>query len=537
MTTDPDLQTDILIVGAGPTGLLLANLLLKMGVNYIIIDKKSKTTSEPKAVSIDDESMRALQAVGLSHKIQNITVRGYGSIYRGPNGRPFAEVKPISHEYGFDKRNGFHQPELEKIMEDALSSAENDCGVVFDTKLMHFDQTEDYVDAYCARSGQQETNIRAKFMVACDGGKSSIRKLLKITMSGLTFEEPWLIVDLKSTQNRSFHTEVFCDPSRPAITLPGPNGRRRYEFKLHKCEDQSTVVKPEFVRRLLARFGPDAHEDFERILVYTFHARIAKKWREKRVFLAGDAAHLTPPFAGQGMNSGLRDAHNLGWKLAQACISNKGISLLDSYEVERKPHAWEMISLACRMGQVMMPNSTLKGFIFRGLFHTTKLFPPVRDYFYHMKFKPKPRFGSGMIWPDRFKTSDTLIGQMLCQPIVETIDAKHFLLDTLLPDQLIVLIYAEQPEHMLNTITLEKFTNFGAAIFGITPEYIKPVEAEFSICRDREKFFSQKPYANYLDHVLLIRRDRYIAASAPCESPLCLLEAVAALAPNCICEV
>ena len=94
-------------------------------------------------------------------------------------------------------------------------------------------------------------------------------------MSGLTFEEPWLIVDLKSTQNRSFHTEVFCDPSRPAITLPGPNGRRRYEFKLHKCEDQSTVVKPEFVRRLLARFGPDADEDFERILVYTFHARIA----------------------------------------------------------------------------------------------------------------------------------------------------------------------------------------------------------------------------------------------------------------------
>ena len=123
MTTDPDLETDILIVGAGPTGLLLANLLLKMGVNYVIIDKKSKTTSEPKAVSIDDESMRALQAVGLSHKIQNITVPGYGSIYKGPNGWQFAEVKPISHEYGFDKRNVFHQPEFEKIMEDALSSA------------------------------------------------------------------------------------------------------------------------------------------------------------------------------------------------------------------------------------------------------------------------------------------------------------------------------------------------------------------------------------------------------------------------------
>ncbi len=532
MTTGTDLDTDILIVGAGPTGLLLANLLLKMDVNVIIIDKKTKTINEPRAVSIDDESMRALQAAGLSQEIKDITVRGYGSIYRGPKGQSFAQVKPLSHEYGFDKRNAFYQPQLEKIMEDALSSSNNGCGVVFETRLMKFDQTADCVNAYCIGPEQHKINIKAKFMVACDGGKSSIRKFLKITMSGLTFEEPWLIVDLKSTQNRYFHTEVFCDPLRPGITLPGPRGRRRYEFKLHKGEDHAAVVKPEFVRALLARYGPDSQEEFERILVYTFHARIAEKWREKRVFLAGDAAHLTPPFAGQGMNSGLRDAHNLAWKLAQACISKETSFLLDSYEVERRPHAWEMITLARRMGQVMMPKSTLQGLILRSLFHTAKFLPPLRDYFCHMKFKPKPRFRSGMIWPDLFKASDTLIGRMLCQPIVETIDEKHFLLDTLLPDQLIVLIYAECPEKMLNKNVIKKFIKYGAALFGITPEYMKPVEAEFSIFRDREKFFSQKPYTNYLDHILLIRRDRYVAASAPCEKPLCLLEALDALTPD-----
>ncbi|MAT88216.1 MAG: monooxygenase [Aestuariivita sp.] len=532
MKTDPDVNTDILIVGAGPTGLLLANLLLTMGTNYVIIDKKPKTISEPRAVSIDDESMRALQAAGLSQVIEGITVHGYGSIYRGPNGYPFAQVKPTSREYGFDKRNAFHQPQLEKIMEDALLSADSSCGVVFETKLIHFDQTVEHVNAVCKGPGQHKINIRAKFMVACDGGKSSIRKFLGITMSGLTFEEPWLIVDLKSTQNRSFHTEVFCDPARPCITLPGPRGRRRYEFKLHQGEDHASVVKPAFVRGLLARFGPDSQEDLERILVYTFHARIAEKWREKRVFLAGDAAHLTPPFAGQGMNSGLRDAHNLAWKLAQACISQNASFLLDSYEAERRPHAWQMITLARRMGQVMMPNSALQGFILRGLFHATKFFPPVRDYFAQMKFKPKPRFGSGMIWPDPFKVSDTLIGQMLCQPIVETIDAEHFLLDALLPDQPIVLIYAECPEKMLNKTAFEHFENLGAALFGVTPEYIKPVEAQFPIVRDREKFFSKKPYKHYLDHILLIRRDRYIAASAPCENPLCLLEALGALVSN-----
>ncbi|MDG1936422.1 MAG: FAD-dependent monooxygenase [Paracoccaceae bacterium] len=510
----------------------MANLLSRMSVSFVTIDKKTTTISEPRAVSIDDESMRALQAAGLSEAVQRITVRGYGSIYYGPKGQPFTQVKPASCEYGFDKRNAFHQPELEKIMEDALTVSDNDCGVMFETGLTHFGQTADYVNVICIGSDQHKMHIKTKYMVACDGGKSSVRKSLNIAMSGLTFEEPWLIVDLKSTQNRSFHTEVFCDPVRPGITLPGPRGTRRYEYKLHKGEDHEAVVKPEFVRKLLARFGPDAQEDLERILIYAFHARIAEKWREKRVFLAGDAAHLTPPFSGQGMNSGLRDAHNLAWKLAQACFSENACRLLDSYEAERRPHAWQMIKMARRMGQVMMPNSALRGAILRGLFHAVNVFPPARNYFSQMKFKSKPRFCSGMIRPDHFKASGTLIGQMLCQPIVETVDAERFPLDALLPDQPIVLIYAECPEKMLNQSVIEQLLNHGAALFGITPEYVKPVDAKFPIVRDQAKFFSQKPYAHYLGHAFLIRRDRYIAASAPCHNSIGLLEALHALTPN-----
>ena len=133
--------------------------------------------------------MRALQAAGLSEAVQRITVRGYGSIYYGPKGQPFTQVKPASREYGFDKRNAFHQPELEKIMEDALTVSDNDCGVMFETELTHFGQTADYVNAICIGSDQHKMHIKTKYMVACDGGKSSVRKSLNIAMSGLTFEE------------------------------------------------------------------------------------------------------------------------------------------------------------------------------------------------------------------------------------------------------------------------------------------------------------------------------------------------------------
>ena len=155
-------------------------------------------------------------------------------------------------------------------------------------------------------------------MVACDGGRSAIRKQLDIPMEGSTFREPWLIVDLESTRNRNYHTEVFCDPARPCITLPGPGGIRRYEFKLAEGESPEVVEQETFARGLLAGFGPDQREPLRRVQVYTFHARVAARWRQGSVLLAGDAAHLSPPFAGQGMNSGIRDAHNLAWKLAEA---------------------------------------------------------------------------------------------------------------------------------------------------------------------------------------------------------------------------
>ncbi|MGO4852384.1 bifunctional 3-(3-hydroxy-phenyl)propionate/3-hydroxycinnamic acid hydroxylase [Phaeovulum sp. W22_SRMD_FR3] len=509
----PFSDTDILVVGAGPTGLLLTNLLGGMGVRTTIVERNPSTVQEPRAVSIDDESMRALQAAGLAEDVAQFTVKGYGSIYRGPSGKVFAEVKPHIKEYGFDKRNAFEQP----VFEDCLRRALSRHGSV----TAHFDTTLETVAQDSAGVTAQVSGpagplqIRARYMVACDGGRSLTRKLLDIALEGSTFTEPWLIVDLHSTRNSCFHTEVFCNPGRSAISLPGPDGIRRYEFKLNDGETVAEAESEGFARRLLAEVGPDAQEPIRRQQVYTFHARTAERWREGRIFLAGDAAHLTPPFAGQGMNSGLRDAHNLAWKLDEALRLADPEPVLDSYEVERKPHAREMINLALTMGKVMIPSSPLAGFFIRTGMSLLGLYGPAKTYMVQMKYKPRPRFAAGLLRPDGRPTKATGVGRMIPQPLVVTPRREECLLDALLPDTPVALIFDENPQEVLAPEMQARFEAAGATVIGLTPEWVNPRNGTFTIVRDRSRFFSEAPFAGYLGQVLLLRRDRYVAGAAP----------------------
>lgn len=527
MMADIPEETDVLVVGAGPTGLLLTNLLGCMGVKTTLVERNETTVQEPRAVSIDDESLRALQAAGLAETVAAITVKGYGSIYLGPGGRPFAEVKPHVKEYGFDKRNAFEQPVFEATLRQALARHPS-VAAVFGAELADFRQDSDHVFADITIGGQVRT-LRARYMVAADGGRSAVRKALDIPLEGSTFQEPWLIVDLHSTRNRCFHTEVFCDPRRSVITLPGPGGIRRYEFKLNPGETTEQAEEESFARKLLTEIGPDGDEPIRRQKVYTFHARIAARWRQGRIFLAGDAAHLTPPFAGQGMNSGLRDAHNLAWKLDEALRMTDPEDLLGSYEAERKPHAWSMIELALRMGKIMMPASVQRGRLIRMGFRLLGLYGPARDYFAQMKYKPKPKFSAGLIRPAPELPGSAAIGRMIPQPLVTGLDRQQVLLDTLLPDQPAVLVFSETPERWIDSDMLERLQELGCSVIGLTPEWTNPVSAAFPIIRDHSRFFSQRPFRDCLDKALLLRRDRYVAAIEPVRSLPGLIPMIARL--------
>lgn len=498
-----------------------------MGVATIIVERNETTVQAPRAVSIDDESMRTMQAAGLHEQVQAITARGYGSLYRGPNGKVFAQVKPAAREYGFDKRNGFQQPDLEDLLRQGLTRHKT-VEARFLCEMLSFEQDDGQVRAHVRQADGQTQTITARYMVACDGGRSPVRKALGIEMKGSTFEEPWIIVDLVKTFNHGRDTEVFCNPERPTISLPGPGGIRRYEFMLHKGEDPVAAVEESNVRALLASVGPDRDAEFRRVQVYTFHALMAERWRERRVFLAGDAAHLTPPFAGQGMNSGLRDAHNLAWKLDEALRAPEPEPILQSYEVERKPHAWSMIQLAMNMGHVMIPTSRVKGLVTRLGFRLLGLYQPARDYFAQMKYKPKPRFKAGLIRAEGATgAAAKVVGSMIPQPEVELPDRSRHLMDDLLDDRPVVLIHDSAPSEVISADALQTLRDAGAHVVGITPEWQNPLEGNFPVFRDVSQFFSAPALAPTLGHAFLLRRDRYIAAIAPVARALDLLPALA----------
>jgi 3-(3-hydroxy-phenyl)propionate hydroxylase len=420
----------VAIVGAGPTGLALANILGAANIDTLLIEANSSTGSEPRAVSIDDESLRVVQGLGLIDIVQNEIISGYGSEYLGPSGHSFLKVKPRAQPYGHARRNAFQQPTFEAQLHYGLGrfpAVESR----FSWTLDDFAELDDSVHIFIKQGGGATETIEVAYLIACDGARSSTRTRMGGKLEGSSLDERWLIIDLANSPAPSPETIVFCDSRRPGIALPGPRTTRRYEFKLHAEETDEEMLAEARVSELLAAHQVAAGSTIIRKTVYHFHARVADRWGTHRVWLAGDAAHLMPPFAGQGMNSGVRDAANIGWKLAEVVQGRIGPLLLRSYEQERRYHVQGMIRLALRMGAIMGPRSPLHGLITRGLFQALKAWPAARSFFAEMKYKPPPQFKDGFLLKTRRSRRD-LVGRMLQQPKLALAGDSPILLDDLL---------------------------------------------------------------------------------------------------------
>ena len=480
----------VAIVGGGPTGLTLANLLGVYGVECVVIERNAATVHEPRAVSIDDESLRTMQAAGLASEVLSQTVAGYGSHYYSAAGRCFAKVQPTEEPFGFPRRNAFRQPILERQLRDALARFPH-ITALFEHELMSFTQTPDKVSLR-VRNAAGEHDATCDYLIACDGASSPVRKTLGIGMSGSTFRERWLIVDLENSPSALPHTKVYSNPRRPCIALPGPDNTRRYEFMLHDHETDEEMLAPDMIAHLMRTHEAAPESRIVRTTVYAFHARLAEQWSRGRVFLAGDAAHLTPPFAGQGMNSGLRDANNLAWKLAAVTRGQLGPKLLASYEPERRDHAWAMIAFALNIGRVLAPPNALAAWAIENMFRALSLVPKARDYIAQMKFKPPPRFAQGFLVPDGAGARHTLVGRLFPQPRIADV-----LLDDLLGDGFSLVVRSPRASEVMKKLAGEPWSKLEARCIELPGEAGGPRLGRFN------------------DHVFLLRPDRYVAACIP----------------------
>ncbi|HBK04726.1 MAG TPA: 3-(3-hydroxyphenyl)propionate hydroxylase [Acetobacteraceae bacterium] len=350
---------DIAIVGYGPTGATLANLLALSGVSVAVLERETAAYHLPRAVHFDDEVMRVLQTVGVAEAMADNVHVNPGMRFIDPAGKLLIDWPRPSGigPQGWHASYRFHQPTLENLLRDA-ASRHSAITVRTRTDVYAIDEQTGHVrlrfeNLAAGRLG----SLTARYVVGCDGARSLVRRLIGSENDDLNCHEPWLVIDALLKRPRpdlGDHSVQYCDPSRPATYVRGVDDRRRWEIMLRPDEDGAVMSRPENVWRLLSRWiGPDDAE-LERAVPYMFHAVIAKAWRRGRLLLAGDSAHQTPPFLGQGMCAGIRDAANLAWKLAAVCRGEAGDALLDSYETERSPHVRDYIELAVRLGAVIM---------------------------------------------------------------------------------------------------------------------------------------------------------------------------------------
>lgn len=345
---------EVLVCGLGPVGQLLANLLGGLGVSTIAVEAAPGPYDLPRAATIDDEVLRILQSAGLHEQVLAEAQVQRRVSFATAGGRELEVLRTENGSLGHPPLVSIHQPSMERTLLQGLQRF-----TCVETRFAHrleaLDRRADHVIGWTRPgAGGRRTAIRARFLVGCDGARSAVRSRLGIDFGGSTFAQPWLVVDalVDRPVARVPHPCFVGDPLRPAVTLPMSPGRHRWEFLLHPGEEHAAFVKPDRVRELIAPWTSCERVEIERAVVYTFHARRAARWRAGRVLLAGDAAHVMPPFAGQGFSSGARDAENLAWKL-DAVLRGAPERLLDSYERERRPHVTAMANLAVRWGGIV----------------------------------------------------------------------------------------------------------------------------------------------------------------------------------------
>jgi 3-(3-hydroxy-phenyl)propionate hydroxylase len=354
---DSSYQYDVAIIGFGPVGTVAAGLLSRAGLRVVVIESRETIFPQPRAIALDHEIMRVLQAIGAADAIMPRLGIYQPTEFVGVDGLSIARYMSRPREVSncWESNYVFLQPELEAEMRTALMRSDQPPDILLKTRFLSVKSSaEECFIQVETDSGNK--GIRAKFVLGCDGANSDVRKSTGSQLASLSFDRPFVVVDaLVNEQALAELPQVnvqYCDPQRPATYIIGPENLRRWEI-MQFPTDPDDIALPGQIEKLLGRWIAEGQYELLRSASYTFHALVATEWRCDRVFLLGDAAHQTPPFLGQGMCQGIRDAFNLCWKLDWVLRGIADDRLLDTYETERGPHVRATTDAAITLGSVI----------------------------------------------------------------------------------------------------------------------------------------------------------------------------------------
>ncbi|MBV9321018.1 MAG: bifunctional 3-(3-hydroxy-phenyl)propionate/3-hydroxycinnamic acid hydroxylase [Mycobacterium sp.] len=509
------IEVDVVVVGAGPVGLTLANILGLQGVRTLVLEERRTLIDYPRGVGLDDEALRTFQAIGLVDRVLPHTVPNQILRFYDAKRRLLAEMSPPDARFGWPKRNGFVQPMVDAELLGGLDRFDH-VEVWWGRPMTSCVQSDDAVTVECGGDDAAST-VRARYVVGCDGGRSATRGLMGVSFDGTTSPTRWLVVDIANDPLGHPNSEVGADPARPYASISIAHGIRRFEFMIHANESDEEAEDRAFIRRMLALLVPHPERvDIIRHRIYTHHSRIAGAFRRGRLLLAGDAAHLMPVWQGQGYNSGIRDAANLGWKLAAVVTGRADDALLDTYDVERRKHARAMIDLSTIVGRVISPTNRRVAAVRDVIVRSASIVPSLKRYVLEMRFKPMPRYEQGAVVHAEPRSATSPVGTLFIQPRVDTRQQQNVLLDDVLGPWFSVLCWNNNPRALLGADPFARWKALGAGFVSVRPcsqlHWTGHDDPDVVVVGDRTGTLKSW-FDAHQESVLFLRPDRCIAGA------------------------
>lgn len=453
MTTD---TYDVAVIGYGPTGATAANLLGRLGLKVLVIERDPDVYGRARAISTDEEVMRVWQSIGLADRLQRDMLPDRPLTFVDAAGVPFIDLKIVPRGCGHPPQQFLYQPAVDQVLREGVQRFAH-VEVLLEHECLRVLPQGDGVELLCADLRTDTfKRFQATFVIAADGGASPTRGQLGVGYSGRTYSERWVVIDTKMRREWEAHDRLrfHANPQRPMVDCPTPLGHHRWEFPARAGEDEQKLLRHDEIWKVLSVQGITAeHVKILRAVIYSHHVRVADRWRVGRVFLAGDAAHAMPPWIGQGMSSGVRDAANLCWKLAAVINGQAPDSLLDTYQDERKPHVTETTRRACMAGRLITEHNPIIATVRNHVIRTLLRVPGAPTLAQNRMWVPDAHYTDGLLAPGRRRGA---VGRLIPQPWVSNAAGDKVRLDDILGGRWTVLHAGTQPRGA------QAWTNLGA---------------------------------------------------------------------------